>query len=418
MSSIKKQTIIYYLVLYVALLFTWARQDYIPMPARIAYLVLVFAPVLFKRVSFYFPCLVLYLTTSLLSYAGYTFMPTETSIYLLFTLIFAFASHRGERKSYYPYIIFLCILILITSVNLFCSLKIEKVTYSFLILLLLPLTIKGKERETVVELVPKVFIVSTLACAVLTLFNQQLLIQQSSAYDRLVSGSLNYTCCTLGIGFILALREFMKQSTHKIGKLFYALSMMLLIITIVLEASRGAVLAVAVSTVLIIFKQQSRIGTKIVTIILASLMVLVLYNNQFLDLLIYRIQSETGTGTGRTEIWSNKLHLFLEQSSVSSLLFGIGYDKAWNLGGAGLSFIGCHNDYLAFFIEYGFVGVLLFLVLVFYPLRAAKSRIVRIDVLPFVSYIIIVCMTLEPFSMGYLPFCFFLFFIYLRSCEQ
>lgn len=418
MSSIKKQTIIYYLVLYVALLFTWARQDFIPMPARIAYLVLVFAPVLVKRVAFYFPCLVLFLTTSLLSYAGYTFMPTEIIIYLLITLFFSATALSLKRNYRYPYWLFVLLLFLTVVINFIESYTIESVSYSFLFLILLPLTVSDNDKDIVVSVVPKVFIIATFSCALLILLNTRLISADFYSYDRLVSQSLNYTCCTLGIGFVFALRELVKPSTTKAERVFYAISIMVILFTVISEASRGATLAMILSSVIIIIGWQGSRRIKFFTIVVAAIFIFVLYNNQFFDLLVYRIQADTGTGSGRTEIWVEKYNKYREQITIGSALFGIGFENTWNLGGAGANYKGCHNDFLAFLIEYGVIGLVFFLTLIFYPLRAAKSRIVRFDIVPLVTYIIVVCLTLEPFSMGYLPFCFLLLFIYLRSCEQ
>lgn len=408
---------LYYGILFVLLLTTWARQELMPMPIRVAYLLLVFAPVV-NRVWWFFPCLVLFLTTSLLSFAGCTFMPTEIIIYVLITAAFALMSYSSRKSNDFPIHIFLLILFITIIVNLLASAQIEKVSYSFLILTLLPLTIKEKNRDEIVDIIPKLFVIATTSCAILTLMNQQLLIIETYDYERLISGSLNYTCCTLGIGFILALREYLKSTSQRIPKLLYAFSMMILLITIVMEASRGAMFGIAVTSVLYVLNRQSRLRTKIIVITLSVLFLILLYNNHVLDMLIYRIQNDTGTGTGRTEIWSDKFNVFLNSISVISAIFGIGFERTWNLGGGGATFVGCHNDFLAFFIEYGIIGLSLFLALLIIPFRVAKSRMVRHEILPLVAYIVTTCMTLEPFSMGYLPFCFFLFYIYLRSYRK
>jgi hypothetical protein len=387
------------------------------MSIRVGYLALVFMPVI-NRVYLFFPCLVLFLTASLLSFAGYTFMPTEASIYLLITVVFAFIAPKGCRDYKYPYLVLSLVLIMTVLVNLLSSGQIEKVSYSFLLLLFLPVTVREKEKEYVTDIIPKLFVLSTTSCAVLTLLNQQLLIKESFDYERLISGSLNYTCCTLGIGFVLALREFLKPSTQKFSKVFYAFCMMTLLLTVIFEASRGAMLAIVVSSVICILNQNLRIRTKIFVVISAILFVFVLYNNQVLDLLIYRVQSDTGTGTGRTEIWADKLGQHFNSFSLLNFLFGIGYEHTWNLGGYGHNFIGCHNDFVAFLIEYGIIGFVLFLSMIIYPIHVAKSKNVRSEILPLIAFIVITCMTLEPFSMGYLPYCFLMLYIYLRATDQ
>lgn len=412
-----KKTFIYYLILFLLLLSTWDREEYIPMPLRVAFLTLVFLPVL-KRVSLYFPCLVLFLTTSLLSYAGYTFMPTEPIIYLSITALFAGMAFRNRRNYQFPYLLLLLLITLTIFVNFLEAGKFEKISFSLLIMSLIPITIGDKDKRVVVEIVPKLFIVTTVAVAILTLLNQQLLVIETYNYERLVSGSLNYTCCTLGVGFILALREFIKPTCTKLWRVVYASSMIVLLLTIVMEASRGAMLGVVIATVLIVLNRNSKLSTKIIVVIFAVIVVMVLYNNLFFDLLIYRIQNDTGTGTGRTGIWADKLNVFLTSSSFFETLFGVGFEKTWNFGGGGASYVGCHNDFVAFFIEYGLFGSLLFLFVLGYPIFAAKTKQVRSDIIPLLAYIVVTCTTLEPFSMGYLPFCFVLLFIYLRVSER
>ena len=410
----KRTAIFYYLVLYVVLLFSWARLSIIPTNYRIAFLALVFVPIIFIKISFLFPCLVLFLTTSLLSLAGFTFMPTDTIYYLLISLVFVFVAVFNERNYRYPYPLIILLIVLTLAVNTVTSGTIEKVSLVSLLMLLVSITVLGKDREMVVELIPQAFILSTFACAILTLANQQLLIQESFEYDydRVMSGSLNYTCCTLGIGFILAFRELFK-TTLWIRKIIYVSAMVVILTTIIIEASRGAILAIGVSSILMVLTQRIKLKTKVIIIAAFILLLFVFLNNHVLDLLIYRIQSEEGTGNGRTEIWTEKLSKFHGSITIPKALFGIGYVETMNLGGAGIRFAGCHNDFIAFYIEYGLFGLFLFLILILYPLFVTKSKSIRIDIAPLIVFIFLTCMTLEPFSIGYLPFFFLLSFIYL-----
>ena len=409
----KKRLYIYYSFLFALLLFTWARLSLIPTSYRIAFLALLFVPIVFNTISLFFPCLVLFLTTTLLSFAGYTFMPTEIIYYILISFVFALVAIFHTREYYYPYPLFILLIVLTLAVNIVTSGTIEKVSYAFLLMVLVSITILGKDREMVIRLIPQAFIISTFACAVLTLVNQQLLVQESYDYERIISGSLNYTCCTFGIGFVLAFRELFKTSSW-VGKAFYILAMFVLLFTIILEASRGAILSLSIASIVMVLTQRIKLKTRIIIIAAFILIAFVMYNNQVLDLLIYRIQSDEGTGTGRTEIWAEKLGKFHASLSFSSALFGIGYENTWNLGGARRQFIGCHNDFIAFYIEYGLIGLFLFLLLILSPLIVARTKSLRADIAPLVVFVILTCLTLEPFSIGYLPFFFLLLFIYLN----
>ncbi len=411
----KKISYSYYLLLYLALVLTWARQSFIPMPLRVAYMAALFVPIIGYKISLYIPCLVLFLTTSLLSLGGYTFLPTEISFYIIISLAFVAVSflRNGARLQKYPYVFFILLSFFPLIVNLVYSGSVEKISYSLFLMILLPYTVFRDDRELVIKLLPKAFIAAAFATALMTLLNQQLLMQVSYDHDRIISGSLNYTCCTMGAGCVFALKEFLNKSSGKTYKLFCIAAMFTILVTIIMEASRGALLAVAVASILIILTQKIGKWTKIFIVALVALFVYLLYNNQILDLLIYRIQVDDGSGTGRTEIWLEKISEFYASMTPLSGLFGIGFDNTWALGGHGHNYIGCHNDFVAFFIEYGVVGLVLFVTMLLMPFFSNKYRGRRNVVMPFLAFIVMSCLTLEPFSMGYLPFYFLLLYIYL-----
>ena len=108
-----------------------------------------------------------------------------------------------------------------------------------------------------------------------------------------------------------------------------------------------------------------------------------------------------------------KLKYFFDNSSLLQFIFGLGYDGGLR---AGFSYERAfHNDFIAFLVEYGLIGFILFVTLIFYPIK----RVLLKDkaVLGCVVFIIVNCMTLEPFSLGMFIYYFFLLYIYYQSMQ-
>lgn len=95
-------------------------------------------------------------------------------------------------------------------------------------------------------------------------------------------------------------------------------------------------------------------------------------------------------------------------------LFGIGYSKGFYLAIPGG--FGFHNDYLAFLVDYGVVGLILFFCIVAYPLKlVANSPSKRPIVISLLAFILICSMTLEPFTYGRLTYWYFYMLIVLLA---
>ncbi len=405
----------FYLVLLVLLLVTWSRTTLVSMPIRLVYLGLLFIPLISNRWLFA-PCLVLFWTIAQLSF-GYSLMPTEALYYVIVSLVFAIFSFHSFRRDDCPYPLFVLFIVATLLVNLTTSMTIGKITYSSVLFLLLFITINRRMSE-VAEMVGFAFILVSLICSSLVIFYQdRLIVAYSSDFDRIMTGSINYTCTTLGIGSVLALLQAFDINRNRFWRIVCIGTVIISFIALLLQASRGAILAVVVADLVIVFSQRINLAYKLITVLFFGLFVYYLYEGSYMDLLISRIQSDDGTGTNRLVIWKDKLFAFHESSSFMNLLFGIGVERTWNLGGAGYSYIGCHNDYLAFYIEYGVFGIFLFLSLLFYP-YFRSDRNTRRRIIPLLVFILADCISLEPFSVGHIPMYFLLFYIYVFSISN
>ena len=407
--------IVYYVVLFALLMTTFMRVSPLPMAYRILYLVLMVLPAI-KYNYLFLPCLILFYSVAALS-LGFTFLPTEMSYYVLLSgLMVAVGFLTTKQTSFpiYPIILFAAFWALIISVNVINSGSIEKISYSLLCFVLLLATVNKQDMHRVLLLIPYAFIIATLACSILLLINRDyFMVDSGEEFERLMTASINYSCQTIAIGSVLAFMLAIRPTSRMSVRLLCMATFGISIVALLLEASRGALLSIAIACSLIILFSKTKSLYKIIGILLVIVFVIVLYQNNTLDLLIYRFQEDDGTGSNRTYIWSLKLHSFWNEGNSFEYLFGIGFDRTIYLGKSAF----LHNDFLAFFIEYGFIGFCLFLSFVLYPLfKADKDS--RPTIIILIAFILTHTFLLEPFSIGYMPIYFLLLYIYLLAFNQ
>ena len=135
-----------------------------------------------------------------------------------------------------------------------------------------------------------------------------------------------------------------------------------------------------------------------------------------MNFLIYRIQEDDGTGSGRTIIWAKKLEAFYS-GSILEQLFGYGREGGLKLGFSKLT--GCHNDYVAILCEYGYIGFATFLSILLYPLMKSLKRCKdNAAVIATSIFMLTCCYTLEPISGGNITYFFFIFYILMLYRNQ
>ena len=180
------------------------------------------------------------------------------------------------------------------------------------------------------------------------------------------------------------------------------------------NASRGAVVCVASGIIIITLFSKIGLKKKISIALLVFFGIMLMYQLGLFGALEERVMhDEDGTGSGRTIIWAYKISLFFEQP-MYKLFTGLGYRGGFMLGfDDGYGF---HNDYVAFFVDYGIIGTILFILFLLYPLFIArKNKKQRAIVTALTVYLILCCTTLEPLSGGRLPFCYLYLFIYILA---
>lgn len=275
----------------------------------------------------------------------------------------------------------------------------------------------GKERQYNLRLLLNCFCVASLCLALIYLLNYEKFLTDyrgASGMERSGWTDPNYLSCIIGMGIVSAFYQLLTVSQKNLIQIFlWLLTIGITFIAQVLMASRGGLLSVSVSCMILIFLTDTKFKHKLFFALLIMLFIYWMYQNNYFELLEYRIQHDSGTGSGRTEIWARKYADFSNEN-LSNILFGVGYDRSLLLGGYsnGVAF---HNDFLAILCQYGVFGFGLFMYLLIRPFYNLKRKEL-ITIFSMIIYIILTCMTLEPFSAGRLTyFGFYLMILVLAN---
>lgn len=416
-SNKKIWVALYYLVL-VLILSSWTDTSSSPNPIyKIAYLVVLLLPALIKAPD-YIPCLII--GFSGVALYGYTssYMPTYVPVYLGVLLIsyLIFVKNKCFRLKSPNFVI--CFAVYAALIDLVNGYYVENITFSLLIISVLAKFLKCEISEKDISRASFGFAFTTFMLSLYFLVFKEQFTQdyyaQGSGLERTGWMDPNYFGMVLGMGTVSSM--VLLSRIKELGfyeKLFYFATIALSVPVLVLNASRGAILAVAVSFAFMLLFSKTKLAYKIIVIAITFVFVFYLFNNSFFDLLAYRIVNDSGTGSGRIVIWQKKINAFL-YSNPFSMLFGNG-----NIGGKELGMgkaVGSHNDYIAILCAYGIVGLLFFLYMLIYPIISIKRDATKkVLVWTVTIYIIMACVTLEPYVAGRLPFFFFYFYAILMT---
>ena len=231
-------------------------------------------------------------------------------------------------------------------------------------------------------------------------------------FERLGWADPNYFSCIIGIGLLLSFYNLLNWQTArpKVEKYLYIASSLLSLFVVITSASRGAAFAILGSILMMLLMSNIRLGRKVGAIIICLVIFFFAVKIGYFDMLFSRLAADDGTAGNRTLIWEAKWEGFIS-NDLFHQLFGLGIDKGRKLGFGQIQ--GFHNDYLAFLVCYGFVGLLLFLVVLLYPIF--KSRKSKPLIVPLIAYLLLVCVSLEPFTSGSLVYYYFYLYVLLVS---
>ena len=406
-------------VYYAALLLILAsRQNALvepPLVLRLIFIGLVVIPCIVTSKVCYPAIITMFLTISQYGFA-YSYMPYMTYIYVFLTLIITIVSRKNAHNS--PPLFLVVFLVYIFTIDLLTGAGNSKahfpenISYCFFMLLLFFNFITDDDDDIFISQAPFTFAVTTIVLSLYFLINRNTFIQSysfNSGLERSGWTDPNYFGMIIGMGTTISAIKIFDRNWKKNSvwtKIIFIAAVVLSTPTLVLNASRGAILSVLLSISMLLLYSRAKLSYKFFIIIVAVLGIVWLYKNQYFELLEYRIVNDNGTGSNRTEIWALKLNAFFNGSPFK-FLSGYGYAGGCNITGRSIGF---HNEYIAFFVDYGIIGIIFLFYMLLYPIKKVKNAENKPAVIVLIVYLLACFLTLEPFSLGISAF--YTFYLY------
>lgn len=403
----KKETFLYiYYILLIFLLLTWTDSNNLPpMPLRLAYTAAVTIPLMLRK-SLLFPFVFL----SIVSLSASRYAPSYMMFRPEYTAIVLLLNHflfRNEQAKVTPPKAYLFLLPIILLSDLFNDGFPSQCTFTFFCILLL--LYYFSYTKTVYKLWTISFIVVSLILSIeFFLFGSnyvEQVIASGISYDRLGWDDPNYFSCMLASGSLLAFQQFINSNNKFLLRIIASVVFAVSFVAIIMMASRGASLALCSGVLVFFLLSDSSRTSKFIVSALVALFIFVLLNNDIFDMLSARVAGDDGTGSGRLVIWETKIQHFFSDGNILKWVFGFGNEGGMCVGSSSkFAKMGFHNDFIAFFVEYGILGLIIFISIFIMPL---KNKVNRPTTISNMVFMLIVCMTLEPLTNGRIAYWLF-----------
>lgn len=404
-----KHIIIYYaiLLLLVAVRTSEAAPNIL---IRIAFLTAFFLPIVLKYHSLLPACLTCFMTVGTYGFA-YNYFPYQMGVYTIICFIGIILSgisiklHRSRNNV----IVFLALGFVLLR-DILDDGSPQPLLYSFLTILCMWVYIKSNKEKAIYYLL-NCFVVTALVISILYFANYEKFLASYNLADGVERSGWtdpNYLSCIIGMAIISSI---ILLSTHKKARLieraFWISTAIFSFATQLLLASRGGILAVGTTLIFLLLRSKAKAHYKILTLLACVMLVMVLYYMGYFSLIEYRIANDVGGGSGRTDIWADKLSYYANSTNIFQFLFGLGPVSALNIGDKYTAF---HNDFIAILCGYGVVGFMFFVYMFIYPILKSPDTNKTI-VNTILIYLALCSITLEPFYSGRLTY----FSFYLLS---
>ena len=419
-NNIRTTTLYIYYAILMAVLLSWTNPEAAPPDSlRYAFLGAITLPLLFDGSAFTIAIISIFYT---ISYYGYAFSYMPQSI-IIYVIILALCILLNKNKSYasiriegwHSFVVFGLYFIFINTIT--SSNPLIANGSSILLCFFIPFFI-SKDRNESVKILEHSFIIISIIMSVqyLMIGDKAILVanQDGSGLVRTGWTDPNHYASIIGMGVVISVMLLMELKERTlISSLYYGSAIILSIIVVLLNASRGAAISIALSVLFLVFMSKVKTRYKILVTVFVTVLLIGLYNYGFFDLLKVRMTTGDVTAGERTVIWSNKLNAFINSNNPLSLLFGVGFENGLVLG---TNYpVSAHNDYVCAFVDYGLVGLILFLIVLILPVVKTPTKR-RSIVFALAAYLWAVGLTLTPLTEGFLPY--FVFLIYVFSKMQ
>jgi len=408
----KKSLLIYYAVL-LLMLCVWTSPSLPPLGIRLVYFAAVLLPI-FKRKSANYPAILsLFVLVSANRFAP-SFMPFMPNYLLVATLFMLMGVRfKASVKAPLPLFVMLAIILCIDFIH---SRTIASSSYILGIIILFFLFIDEHLEQRRNELALSFLIIVAILGVESLLYGNDASATETLTVDgmeRVGWSDPNYFSHMLGMGALVAL-QLLFTYTNLSKNLRYTLLGLLFVIVLVmfLVASRGGLVALAGSTVVLALLSRKTNSNAIKLLMVMLLFVFALYAMGAFDIMFARVENEDEAELGgRSLVWASKLVEFTAQASPIDWIFGIGKERALGLANylAEGEVMGFHNDYLAILLSYGIVGLLGFVFLLAYPIFKFKNAAVTSGIV----FLALYSMSLEPMFAGVMGYSCFYFYLYI-----
>lgn len=404
----------YYIVLLLVMA-SWTNQfSSPPMVMRLAFLAALFVVPIFSNISLLPAVLSCFFIVSANGFS-YSYLPSMYYIYCIpIILCLVFVLRKRHRCFAVPNIL-VVLLVYSLVVNFISSGIVQNLSYCCFIVIAF-VAFADTELEVDYKTLAVFF---ALASVVLSLyffiFGSEFtnLYSASEGLERTGWNDSNYFSTTIGFSALTSLAMLLTTKNNFLEKILFIFNIIATPIVMIMVASRGGLLSLAAGTCVLLFLSKIKLRYKLLVSILIVFFLIYLFNNDYFQLLQYRIEMDETGGSGRIDIWKMKLHEF-GKSSPLVWLFGMGFQKGIWLGGNANNYACFHNDFISYLVCYGIVGLVLFLLFLTYPIRHSNKKNNLFPViLTLVSYLIVTGLTLEPLSQGILTYFSYYYFILL-----
>lgn len=407
--------IFYYILLLIILLLKTNAEA--PNPIyRVGYLTLFFMPLILKFRYAFLPLFICFMTIGTYGFT-YSFFPYMMVNYAIISIIALCFSNDILRTK--VSILWLCTILYIGLIDILDCGCFAEVFYSLLTVSIAVILTRNAETYLVKRLVLLSFTVISISLSLQYLINYDLFIESYNASDGIERAGWtdpNYLSCIIGMGVLSS--AMLLTDTERISLLLKTYCIVVILISVIAQlllASRGGLLCVSMSLIAIVLFSKTKNYFKLFAILFAIIFIIWLYNNNYFDLLLYRMGEDDATGSGRLGIWNRKITAFVNEFTPIHWLFGIGQNSAYMLASNGTG-MGFHNDFIAILCSYGLVGFIFFIYMLFvYPFKVIGHSH-RVHVWAIIIYITLACLTLEPFTAGRITF--FGFYALILLCYR
>lgn len=235
----------------------------------------------------------------------------------------------------------------------------------------------GVNEEDDLRLLINGLIIASLCFCLLYLLNKGAF---AESYDKELERSAWMNSNTFGslvcFGSILAVGLVTRQIKIRFSKkeyILYLAAALLGLTVLIMNASRGALFSFVGGVALFVFFSRTRTLYKVLFAIAAIVLVYLLYQNGYFELLQKRLEDNVTTAGGRTDIWQAKLKAYTSFDFLD-LVFGrsrLGVISIRSYEG----FMSTHNDFVTALVGYGAIGLFFYLGL--YAITIYKAPINR-----------------------------------------